>query len=139
MNTSEVLNKAADLIEERGWAAGGGWITSVTVDQVTPVCLEGGVMGAMGLVAPPRLSNADLVGLWTCPAYKAVSDYLGLDSTPRTDVDGEPTEPLWRWNDHTSRSASEVVEVLRATALIEQARENAGTTPAAEREGVTVK
>ena len=65
--TSEVLNRAADLIEERGWTQGTqGW--------------------------------------------KVDGAFLDTD------------EP-WKWNDTRGRTASEVIEVLRATAVIEAARE----------------
>jgi hypothetical protein len=78
-NVSDTLNKAADLIEERGWETGQG--------------LEGGIMAAIGMRFPNNEGESTderhFVGLFTCPAYIAVSE--------RT-------------------SAAEVVEVLRGDA-----------------------
>jgi hypothetical protein len=108
MKTSEVLNRAADLIEERGWTTGEGWPEADP--EVTALCLEGGIMAAQGMT----LSNQ--AGLFTCPAYRAVRDYL--DWQPKI---GQTY--LFQWNDRPNRTAAEVIEVLRACALIEQARE----------------
>lgn len=118
METSEVLYAAADLIEERGWGTG-SWVTS------GPLCLEGAIAAARGITNPDRsLENR-------CPAYYAVRGYL--NETPFT------------WNDrlkHTlareyieagdlvtwgARAQAEgqvqVVAVLRAAALLQEARE----------------
>ena len=117
MQTSEVLNKAADLIEERGWVRGpSGWISGGT----GRLCLEGAILGALRVDAV-----ADRTPLWTCPAYTAVSTYLGRDVSPREADPNLPTEMLWDWNDNVAKSAPHVVEVLRAAALIEAAHENA--------------
>lgn len=69
-------------------------------------------MAAVGV----RASNFD----YTCPAYMAVSGYL--DRTPLPPV-APLKDALWQWNDAPDRTASEVIEVLRACALIESARE----------------
>jgi len=114
---SETLNRAADLIEERGWTRGGGWPT--TDDEGAPLCLEGGIMAALGL----RFNDdAREVDVETCPAYRAVHVYLELHDD--RDVEGWPVVPLWMWNDDRE-TAAEVIEVLRAAAVIEAARENA--------------
>lgn len=120
MKTSEVLDKAADLIEERGWRQGEGWISTRTRDDST-LCLEGGVMAALGL-RPEFVTAHSLQPLLGCPAYAAVADYLDLDHGFHDDIP-EPREPLYRWNDRKSRTATEVLEVLRAAAVIEAARE----------------
>jgi hypothetical protein len=131
MLTSEVLNKAADLIEERGWRPGGGWRGTA---EKGALCLEGGIQAAMGVEVGPG---------YRCPAYDAVAAYI--DSAA-----------LWIWNDRLpypwpinpdadpaagrrypggSRKAAlllageRVVATLRATALIEAAKENADTEP----------
>jgi len=106
--TSEVLNRAADLIEERGWATGvTGWRVGGRL------CLEGGIIAAIG-----GATAADQPLAWACPAYAAVGDYLGR---PALSVCGD--RELWKWNDRPERTASEVVEVLRACAVIEASRE----------------
>lgn len=111
MKTSEVLNKAADLIEERGWGQGPRtWTT-----EGAELCLEGAIAAAMGKNAnrSPRFEN----GIWpediqTCPAGAAVRDHLEWTHAY-----------LCMWNDKTERTADEVIEVLRACAVIEAARE----------------
>ena len=104
MPTSEVLNRAADLIEERGWTQGDGWVLRESTPDA-PLCLEGGIQAATGLVGQDRLD-----ALWACPAWTAVADYLD-------------TLNVYGWNDRAGRTASEVVEVLRACAAIEASRE----------------
>ena len=116
MQTSEVLNRAADLIEQRGWTQATGW-PMVGADDA-PLCLEGGVAAALGIEFPQvkKAKAVDLgTGLYddllTCPSFLAVKRYLGVGAF------------LFRWNDETDRTANEVIEVLRATALVEAARE----------------
>ena len=125
--TSEVLNRAADLIEERGWACGKGWSA-----EGGPLCIEGAIAAALGADGHAiRTTN-------TCPAGAAVREYLELGEYTAT------KGGLWYWNDElrwdrelgtvvTVRTANEVVEVLRATAVIEAAREQETVTlPAVE-------
>lgn len=136
MNVSEQLNKAADLIEKRGWAHGEGWHD----DGSSPLCLEGAVFAASGFSRDDiveRGGDADDF-IAACPAYAAVYSYLnGVQSA-------EEVEP-YEWNDGLifirkngfvagwvggsrdvaeQQAAAKVIEVLRAAALIEQARES---------------
>ena len=118
MNTSEVLNRAADVIEERGWTQGGD-SNDQPWDGPNGVCLEGGIAAAAGLDRRfggfPDLYNG-------CPAYEAVVSHLGLNPMPKRG--GAPImDAVWQWNDKPGRTASEVIEVLRACAVIEAARE----------------
>lgn len=117
MKTSEVLNLAADAIERRGWAQGGDNPGAVMepwgdTEPDAPVCLEGGIMAAMGVGIESRKQE------WfdSCPAYRAMREYLRpqLRHYPR----------LYMWNDQDGRTKEEVIEALRAAALIEQAKEN---------------
>ena len=133
MNTSDVLNRAADLIEERGWTGNGsGWSDP---GESGPLCLEGGIAAALGV----QFSRA-----WSCPAFKAVEAYL----SDRTDL-----RPF-QWNDRQYHDrvllairahdfstgmfdmdaarvqaqeggAVEVIATLRAAAVIEAAKETA--------------
>jgi hypothetical protein len=113
MNTSEVLNKAADLIEERGWVQGGvNGIDDPWGLAGGPVCLEGSIVAALGL----KFRSA----LYDCPAYNAVAQHLDRKPMP---ADAPFHDSLWAWNDAPARTASEVIEVLRAAAVIEAARE----------------
>lgn len=113
MNTSDVLNRAADLIEERRWEKGDGWPSESRERRGAPLCLEGGIAAAMGLVFPENVAGPAYDGFRTCPAYAAVRSYLGWEET------------LWRWNDKSARTAAEVIETLRACAVIEAAKEAA--------------
>lgn len=113
VRTSEVLNKAADLLERHGWTQGAfGWSLEHGRGRL---CLEGGILAAQGIQyvagngATNKVHHQELV---ECPAYVAVRDYLDTQM------------PLWMWNDMTARSQAEVVMVLRAAALVEEAKEN---------------
>jgi hypothetical protein len=111
MNTSEVLNTAADLIEERGWAVGSeGW------GSPDGLCVEGALLAALGIAE----DDGHRLALYQCPAYAAVTAYLDLDPSPAL---CPISDTLWGWNDRGSRTAAEVIEVLRACAVIEAARE----------------
>jgi hypothetical protein len=114
VKTSEVLNRAADLIEERGWAKGPlAWGD----DGAHPLCLEGGIIAALGGKGW-KLDRAWQEAFWTCPAYQSVAAYVDHDVSFDQST---PKQPLWEFND--DHSAAEVIEVLRACAVIEQARE----------------
>jgi hypothetical protein len=116
--TSEVLDLAADVIEQRGWCTG----TWNNTREDAPVCIEGGIAAALGLEIDLGGSDEATYGSFiTCPAYTAVQNYLGLNDF------------LYGWNDEVSHSDSEtlvyarskeqVVEVLRAAAAVERAKE----------------
>lgn len=111
MQTSEVLNRAADLIEERGWGQGAEtWAHRAEITG--PLCLEGGVMAAAG-VAHWQLYTE-------CPAFRAVAVYLDRTPMPKS---RDAADQVWYWNDQRDRTAAEVIEVLRACAVIEAAKE----------------
>lgn len=113
-STSETLNLAADLIQQRGWTFGDGW--PFHNQPSSSLCLEGGIMAAVGMTVgdPLDVHGTVLRDVEHCPAYVAVRNYLDLDGLTR----------LYRWNDKRDRTESEVIEVLRAAAAIEQARED---------------
>lgn len=113
MKTSEILDLAADKIQEVGWGQG-----PATWENTggKGLCLEGGILAAMGvdvLAEPDR----------SCPAMRAVKDYLGERLT-YTPPEGTPyTREPWGWNDEDGRTAEEVIGVLRAAAAVERAKE----------------
>jgi hypothetical protein len=109
MQTSEVLNKAADLIEERGWSPrgnNGAWHPKP--GSTTPLCVE----GALRLAAGRRDQDA----------LDALSGYLN-DRYPECFNPFSGRVLPFSWNDRTGRTSSEVIEVLRACAVIEASRE----------------
>jgi hypothetical protein len=115
MKTSEILNKAADLIEERGWTQqsddndpwGGG------ATGTAPVCIEGGILAAMGLGYEGNSPSGVHGELRKCPAYKAVMEHLGYT----------PWGNLYLYNDTPGRTAEEVIGTLREVAKIEAEKE----------------
>ena len=112
MKTSEILNRAADLIEEHGWGQGG----ATWKDVGAGLCLEGGIVAAMGVDMSRRMAPPE--GFEKCSAYRAVWDFLQDD-----DRWGFFRNHLYNWNDERTRTAEEVIEVLRAAAVIEASRE----------------
>lgn len=127
--TSEVLYRAADLIEERGWGQG-----SWSRKPGDPLCIEGAILVASGLD-----DVAD--GPVYCPASLAVRSYLGgkapfiwndalffdrhlalIHETPGSweDAISEALEQQAR-----AEGQAKVIAVLRAAAVIEAAREKA--------------
>lgn len=99
-STSEILNRAADLIEEQGW-----WNGRATSSS-----------GICALLAIAEAATNNEASTPPCAAFEA---YIGTDHIPR-------------WND-TRDSEAEVIEALRACAVIEAAKEHqdapAGVTP----------
>ena len=118
--TSEVLDLAADVIEQRGWITG-SWNNT---RQGAPVCIEGGIAAALGIEVDLGGSDEAAYDSFTsCPAYTAVREYLGIHDD----------DLLYGWNDEVASYAEgvvqhahtqeEVVEVLRAAAAVERAKE----------------
>lgn len=108
LKTSEVLDLAADMIEKYGWVQGiEGWDKGYGAG----LCLEGGIVAALGRSLGSSPNRITMREMWACPAYKAVQGYLGV------------RPPLWWWNDDLSRTKEEVIEVLRAAAAVERAKE----------------
>jgi hypothetical protein len=112
MNTSQTLNAAADLIQARGW---GTQVDAWGGDG--PLCIEGALLAASGL------DRDAMARLWRTDAYRAVTDHLGLPLTGGAYLEGCGNHGLFLWNDAEGRTAAEVVEVLRACAMVEAARE----------------
>lgn len=114
---SEVLYATADRIERDGWGKG-KWDAA----PGEPTCIEGAMKAVLGIEG--RATG----GLRACPVYVAMQRYLdtdrGLwiwnDSLPFTEEGG------WRFGSRgaaLAASATEVVETLRAAALIAAAEE----------------
>lgn len=108
MNASDVLNKTADRLESNGWLQGGlGGIEG-------PNCTVGALRIAGEVPEECLVPDGPVEDAW-----HSFMDYIG-------------GVQIADWNDHPRRTATEVVEALRAAALIEAAKEN----PGAAREGI---
>jgi hypothetical protein len=108
MLTSEVLNDAADIIGRNGWATADGWHPKC---DSQPVCLEGALRLALG----GAIHGTD--------AHRVLGEYLmGRPGAQINSLTGRVI--LFAWNDEPGRTADEVIEVLRAAAVIEAARES---------------
>lgn len=121
MRTSEVLNRAADLIEQRGWGQG-SWKRSGN----DPLCIEGAIGAAMG--------DEDST-IPYCNATVAVRNYLGAAPFMwNDDLFHNRVMELIGSRPEITRAEAEVraqaegrakvIEVLRATAVIEAAKES---------------
>src|SRR5687768_1199599 len=113
--TSEVLTEAADMLKAGRWVQGDGWPGAAYNDGL---CLEGGIMAALGLVYDMNQSNGGLNDFYACPAYKAVREYL--------DEKGELSKgggSVWGWNDTYWRTKAQVLRVLRTVARREKKKE----------------
>jgi len=111
MNVSEALNRAADHLEVNGWMS----MAYCPRDQPLATCAH----VAIGEVT----QSAD------GPADRAFWTYLG----------GTGCDAIWAWNDAPDRTAAEVVEALRACAVIQASREaETDVRAVSPREGVGV-
>lgn len=103
MRTSEVLNKAADHIEQYGHMVGRAHGDGTL--RTAPACM----IGAIGVATIDGTSDY-------APAVDSLRSYLPWPAT------------IPDWSD--SHTAAEVVEALRACAVIEAAREEQETAEA---------
>jgi hypothetical protein len=97
MNTSDTLNKAADELQANGWMS-----PHVSVGP-NPTCAQ---------VAIGRVG-------------RTVAEKDAADRALWTHIGGTCVGDIWRWNDADGRTAEQVIETLRAAAVIEAAKETA--------------
>lgn len=114
MDTAEILNKAADVIETRGWHRGSftpdGTLENPTDPKTCPVC----VLGAIN-VAAGRAAELDLTDRGTAQAAaEQLAAYLGLTYRlyryTLVEVLGD------EWNDSAAADEAEVITALREAA-----------------------
>lgn len=107
VTVGDVLERAADLLEEFGWCQGSGgmpWEEWQKGQRVSgPYCL----LGAIGTA----LQDMHGHDYWTVQSpgksrYGAAADLLGCRDPKR----------VWMWNDYPTRTAAEVVSYLRHAA-----------------------
>jgi hypothetical protein len=109
VNTANVLDRAADLIEEHGWGKGfETWDTKAGEG----LCIEGAILEALG--ATSDFPNTYLAN--TCAAGLAVREYLKMGPMSFANA-------LWHWNDVNAESQEQVVSVLRGAAAAERAKD----------------
>jgi hypothetical protein len=101
VNTSEILTRAADLIEQRGWNQ--GWY----VNACGGLCARGAIYAAAGH-EPLFL---DVNGDWFAP----VMNDRDVDRAERF-LDGFVGVHAASWNDTVARSAADVTAALRGAA-----------------------
>lgn len=101
MNTSEILDKAADLIDERGLAK--GWYCG----PGGTLCARGAIYAAAGYEPEPDGSDHD----W-------IAGLLRHDEVMRAEVliDQVIGYVVSQWNDAPERTAAEVATALRGAA-----------------------
>lgn len=99
MNTSEILNTAADLIERGGWTQG-------SYKDGPRFCAEGAIIQAAqpGFWEPRPYGECGVIDLHTLAAVGVFQHWIGLPSIPN-------------WNDHPERTKGQVVAALRAASL----------------------
>lgn len=112
METWQVLEKAAALIEERGWCQGR------FESRTGEVCALGAI--ATTLDAPRINGDFDWMEVNKLPAVEMLARRIGT-----SDKRG-PAERVYDWNDSHATDAFEVVETLRRVAQDEWARTNGG-------------
>lgn len=110
MKTSEILDKAADVIERNGWYQGGFvQVERGRAPAESPCC----VMGAINIA-----EGDDPLSSIISAAMEALAEHLGVD-LDAWDPDCEDY-PLGQWNDKVAESAGEAIGALRAAAASER-------------------
>lgn len=95
METNDVLNQAADYLQEHGWIQGG-------------LGKPGGPRCAMGALKSV-LGETSVIEFVAYPPYRALRRHVG----------GFVSD----WNDAPERTADQVIATLRAAAVIAESRE----------------
>jgi hypothetical protein len=112
VKTSEILDKAADVIATRGWWRG-GYKEPRRDPRTCPVCVLGAINVATG--SSPDAESSFKVPCVASAAANALAEYLYLNpGDDLIDVLGN------EWNDCDVESAEEVVRKLRAAAASER-------------------
>ena len=127
MKTSEILDRAADVIQRHGWAQG-GWFSSYreTPPAECPVC-AGGAMNVTVINRPAFDVVFDGWPAGLLDAYRVLAHRVQPGLGIAADCDEEHRldqyiAAIGAWNDAEGRTAEEVVRELRAAAASE--REN---------------
>lgn len=103
-----VLERAADLIEQRGLCQN-GWYT----DRKGGLCARGAIYAAVGV--EPQVRTADLGWIHLPRDMQALFD-RARKALAAAIESPDPSFPIISWNDAPERTAAEVVGGLRAAA-----------------------
>lgn len=113
MDAAEILNKAAEVIETRGWHQG-GYMPYGDDTSTCPVCVLAAINIAAGHHPETDFEIGHPTGDPARQAAEEFADHLGIGEQLQyysvTEVIGE------QWNDHDASSAEQVIAELRATA-----------------------
>lgn len=104
MNAADVLERAADVIVERGWYRGNYYSDPDSIDTCS-VCAQGAIhVATVGTPSPARANDELLreTAVERLHAQRALGRYVGC-SIPE-------------WNDMKAESADEVITALRECA-----------------------
>ncbi len=113
---SEVLHEAADIIERQGWERCGGMEPGTG-----PRCL----MGAIGQAIDAPVLDMRPIFNKHCYSYAAVERHPAHAAVAEHIDDAVASAwGIFHWNDAKDRTAEDVIGVLRAAAVIEEARES---------------
>lgn len=109
MNNYEMLNAAADYIQENGWCRG------ELRDGIGRVCAVGSIY-AVAYEFDTKLTSGDY---YMNSDKAAAREHLAayLDLVEPEDIDGCYADAIPDWNDTVARSATEVIQALRAAAM----------------------
>jgi hypothetical protein len=117
METSEVLDRAADLIDRNGLAKGEFYDCATTGAAPTGEC-RFCTVGAIRYVA--GYYDCDIDGAWDATAAVARSALDGVASL--LDLDAGAADVPW-WSDLPETTAGRAVDVLRHSAVIARTNE----------------
>lgn len=116
---SEVLHESADIIERQGWTKGNGMTPGEG-----PKCL----MGAIGQAIGAPVMDMRPIFDRSCFSYAAVERHPAHIAVAEHIDDAIASAwGMFHWNDAEDRTAEDVIGVLRAAAVIEEARESQRT------------
>lgn len=113
MKESEILEKAADVINERGWTQGR------EVDRTGAVCLRGALRMAAGATIDLKWYGADGVHpFMTGPEHPRPSEYTRAIERVMGLLEHEVINLMPAWNDEQGRTKDEVITVLQHAAKL---------------------
>lgn len=132
MHDSEALNRAADIIEDQGWTKG----ERGTLVKFGPRCALGAISQAVGHETFPSSDGEAHYSTYTeADAPHAAVTFarycMEKQSNPWDEVSPPGLAMSYAWSFNDRSDAHTVVAELRACALIESAKAEAGETAAA--------